>query len=222
VRVLLVADEPIQGRGLKLLLEESGFQAIHAESLKRAHRLRGGTCDEVLLWVGGHLGVEAAEQIRDMRRARPGLALCVLANGADRDALRALLSDDATGVAFLLRSNRPGAGDLVEAVRGVIEGRATVDPRLLEQLAAPVQPAETPVEHLSDCEREVLELVALGLRNREIARRLWRSEKTIEKRIGRLFSKLGLHPESNPQLDRRVAAARMFLVPGNPVRGLPT
>jgi DNA-binding NarL/FixJ family response regulator len=61
---------------------------------------------------------------------------------------------------------------------------------------------------LSASEREVLLLMADGLRNREIGRRLCKSEKTIEKQIAKIFVKLDLHDTS---LDRRVLAIRILL-----------
>ena len=211
VRVLLAADEPLQGRGLKLLLEASGFDSLYVECLTRARRMLGGALKEVLLWVGDHLDAESLEQVRAIRQAHRDLGVCVLANGADPAALRALLSDDARGFAFLLRGNQPEVEELIDALVRAADGQATLEPSLLERMFTSSNSHCTGLEWLSDGEREVLELVALGLRNREIARRLWKSEKTIEKHVGRLFSKLGLDPEANPHLDRRVSAARIFL-----------
>ena len=110
-----------------------------------------------------------------------------------------------------MRSNRPEVDDLVDALRRAADGHAALEPCLVEKLCTSSTSQYPGFEWLSCGEREVLELIAVGLRNREIARRLWKSEKTIEKRIGQLFSKLGLDLETNRHLDRRVAAARIFL-----------
>jgi DNA-binding CsgD family transcriptional regulator len=67
------------------------------------------------------------------------------------------------------------------------------------------------LDRLSPAEREVLMLLADGLRNREIARRLWKSEKTIEKHVGNVFHKLDLDRTTHPGIDRRVSAARIYL-----------
>jgi DNA-binding NarL/FixJ family response regulator len=211
VRVLLAADEPLHGRALKLLLEGSGFQALYVECLKRARRMLGGAHQEVLLWVGDQLDEESLEQARAIRETHPDVGVCVLANGADPVALRALLSHNARGFAFLLRGNQPEVEDLLDALARAAEGQATLEPCVLERMFTSSNSDRTGLEWLSRSEREVLELVAQGLRNREIARRLLRSEKTVEKRVGQLFSKLGLDPETNPHLDRRVSAARIFL-----------
>jgi DNA-binding NarL/FixJ family response regulator len=179
--------------------------------LSRARRMVGSADKEVLLWVHDYLEAESLEQVRAIRQRRPQLGLCLLANGADPAGLRALLSDNARGFAFLLRVNRPDVDALLDALGRAADGLATLEPCLLERLFTRSSPRLTGLEWLSHREREVLELVALGLRNRAIARRLWKSEKTIEKHIGQLFSKLGLDRETNPHLDRRVAAARIFL-----------
>ncbi len=213
-RVLLTTDEPLLGRALKCLLEAHGLRAFDAERLDRARRMLGVADNEVILWVGDRLDAEAAEQAREIREAHRGVGLCVLADSADPAALCALVANNAEGFAFLLRSKRPGIDELLDALGRAADGRSTVEPCILEQLTAPQDPHDNDLEPLSDGEREVLELVALGLRNHEIARRLWKSEKTIEKRIGHLFPKLGLHPGAHPHLDRRVAAARIYLCKG--------
>jgi DNA-binding NarL/FixJ family response regulator len=70
---------------------------------------------------------------------------------------------------------------------------------------------------LSRVEREVLLLMSDGLRNRAIAQKLHKSEKTVEKQVARIFSKLELH---DPALDRRVLAVRIVLGWGDPTTAL--
>jgi DNA-binding CsgD family transcriptional regulator len=74
------------------------------------------------------------------------------------------------------------------------------------------------LEKLTACEREVLELIAEGLRNPAIARRLWKSEKAIEKTVARVFGKLGLDATLMPDVDRRVTAACIYLSTSMPLR----
>jgi DNA-binding NarL/FixJ family response regulator len=70
---------------------------------------------------------------------------------------------------------------------------------------------------LSRVEREVLLLMSDGLRNRAIAQKLHKSEKTVEKQVARIFSKLEL---DDPALDRRVLAVRILLGWGEPMTAL--
>ena len=211
MRVLLAAEEPIEGRALRLLLEATGLHALYVERLGRARRMLGGRLKEVLLWLGDYLGADALEQARAIRHAHRDMGLCILANGADPDALRALIADNPRGFAFLLRQRRPELDELLDALGRAADGQTAVEPALLERLFETAETGSSRLDRLTRGEREVLELVALGLRNREIARRLWKSEKTVEKRIGQVFSKLGLDLEANQHLDRRVTAARIFL-----------
>ena len=89
VRVLLAADEPVQGRALRLLLEAYGFQVFYVECLSRAQRMLGSPLKEVILWVGDYMDAASLEQARAIREVDRELGVCVLASGADPSALRA-------------------------------------------------------------------------------------------------------------------------------------
>jgi DNA-binding NarL/FixJ family response regulator len=207
-RLLILADERLLGRGLASLLEPR-YETHMIESFDRAGRMLGSTHDEIALWVGDRVDTSTVERLEALRRAHPDVRLCIVAHAADIEALRPLLARTAGGVAVLLRKDQLDVGEVVAGLDDVIAGRSTLEPRILEQLLAQsdgddVLAALTPSEH------EILEMVAFGLRNREIARRLWKSEKAIEKQVSHVFSKLGLDRERQPHLDRRVTAARIF------------
>ena len=211
VRVLVAAGEPLEGRALKLLLDTAGYRAVHVETVSRARRMLGSPLKEVLLWVDGRLDASAAAEVLELRRDHGEVGLCLLARGADPSALRALLLASAEGVAFLHRARRPGPDELVDALGLAASGQSMLEPRLVERLVAELEPPGESLDWLSDGERKVLELVADGLRNEAIARRLCKSQKTVEKRVSQVFAKLGLDAREHPDLDRRVAAARIFL-----------
>ena len=207
--VLVAGDQPLLVRGAAVLLDRSrDIDAIYAGSAARARRLLAGGVD-ALAWAGDNLDAAEVDELRDLRRAHPATGLCMVARRADAAALERLVGDGTERLAFSLQAERFDARDLVELIRSVLRGRSTVDTALIHRLAAlqgaPGQP------DLTASEREVMELVAAGLRNREIARRLWKSEKTIEKHVGRVFQKLGLPPGSSGHLDRRVVATRIYL-----------
>jgi DNA-binding NarL/FixJ family response regulator len=86
-------------------------------------------------------------------------------------------------------------------------------------LAVPAGGDGAVLKTLTAGEREILGLVADGLRNRAIAQRLFKSEKAVERHVGQIFCKLGLQPNGNGDIDRRVSAARMFLVQTGAVPG---
>jgi DNA-binding NarL/FixJ family response regulator len=208
-RLLILAEERLIARGLASLLAPR-FETHCVESFERLGRLLDRERVEVALWLGDRLDAHTVQQLAALKAAHPGLRLCLLTRAADIDALRPLLHDHPRGVAVLFRGGELDVGQVVGALNEVLAGRSILEPAVLERLLD-----NWPVNHeqlagLTPAEREVLELVAHGLRNREIARRVWKSEKAIEKQVSHLFKKLGLDHEAAPHLDRRVTAARIF------------
>jgi DNA-binding NarL/FixJ family response regulator len=224
-RLLILAEERLLGRGLASLLEP-GFDTHAIESFERADRLLGADRVEIALWLGDRLDTETVEQLEELKRAHPGLRLCLIARAADADALRPLLRDG-DGVAVLLRCGDLDVNEVRASLSGILAGRSTLEPWVLERLIERARDDHDALAQLTPMEHQVLELVAEGLRNREIARRVWKSEKAIEKQVSHVFEKLGLDHRSAPHLDRRVTAARIFFscrphaVPAGWSRGTP-
>jgi DNA-binding NarL/FixJ family response regulator len=206
-RLLILADEQLLGRGLATLLEPR-FETHRVESFERACRLAGNGRREIVLWVGNRLDATTAARLDEIRHSHPGARLCILTRTADPDALRALLARRPEAVAVLQRSDGLDLGTVVATLDDVLCGRSTLEPRILGQLVA--SGTDDALTELTPSEHEILELVAYGLRNGEIARRLWKSEKSVEKQVSHVFVKLGLQRSSHPHLDRRVAAARIY------------
>lgn len=212
-RIVIIAADPLDGRGLTLLLRTSaGFDAIWAESIDRARRLLGSRRREVLLWSGDQLDGEQLCALASLRALQPALGVCAIAQRADAGAVERFLADDARRFALLLRGERPELSDLVTVIEGILMGRSLVEARVLEEILAPAKDPCGRLGQLTASEREILGLVASGLRNRAIAKRIWKSEKAVEKHVTQIFCKLGLQANGNADLDRRVAAARMFLL----------
>jgi DNA-binding NarL/FixJ family response regulator len=207
-RLLVLAEERLLGRGLASLLEQH-FEAHSIDSFERAGRFLNADRAEIALWLGDRLDADIVAQLCELKRAHPGLRLCLLARAADADALRPLLRSHACGVGVLFRNGDLDIGELQASLREILAGRSTLEPAVLERLIAEGAD-EDALTTLTPGEHEVLELVAQGLRNREIARRVWKSEKAVEKQVSHVFEKLGLDQRTAPHLDRRVAAARIF------------
>lgn len=220
-RLLILTEERLLGRGLALLL--SSYETHLVESFERAGRLLTGDRREIVLWVGDRVDAATVERLEELRRLYPGTRLCVVAHTADAEALRPMLTRVPDGVAVLLRTHQLDVDELLASLEDVVAGRSTLEPRILEQLLANGARSQDPLASLTGIEQEILELVALGLRNREIARRLWKSEKAVEKQVSHVFAKLGLDAARQPHLDRRVTAARIFVScrPQTPAVGTP-
>jgi DNA-binding NarL/FixJ family response regulator len=208
-RLLILSEERLIGRGLAALLA-SRFETHSIESFQRLGRLLDSERVEVALWLGDRLDAQTVHELETLKDAHPALRLCLLARAADIDALRPLLHDHPRGVAVLFRSGELDVGQVVGSLNEVLAGRSILEPAVLERLLDNWPVGHHQLARLTPAEREVLELVAQGLRNREIARRIWKSEKAVEKQVSHLFKKLGLDQETAPHLDRRVTAARIF------------
>ena len=129
-------------------------------------------------------GIEATRRIVE---AEPGVAVVVLTSFSDREQiLRAL---DAGAIGYLLKDAEPA--ELERAVRAAARGEAPLDPRAGRALLQD-RVAGSPLDGLSEREREVLAMVARGLPNKLIARELGISEKTVKTHLTSVFRTIGV------------------------------
>ena len=207
ISVLLADDQPLLRRGFRMILEAedgvtvAGEAGDGAEAVELARRVR----PDVVLMDIRMPGTDGIEATRRITAAEPGVRVLVLTTfDLDEYAFGAL---QAGASGFLLKDVRPH--ELVAAVRTVASGDAVVSPRvtrrLLEEYARqlPVAGVGTDPDadradrypqlaSLTEREREVLEVVAQGLSNTEIAASLFVSETTVKSHVGRILAKLGL------------------------------
>ena len=201
ISVLLVDDQPLLRSGFRMILEAEedigvvGEAGDGDEAFELAMRLGP---DVVLMDIRmpNTDGIEATRRIIAEDPDTRVLALTTF--DLDEYAFGALRA----GVSgFLLKDVRPS--ELTAAIRVVASGDAVVSPRVTRRLLdeyAHMSSAQTGAEpdrclelaELTDREREVLDVMARGLSNAEIAARLYVSETTVKSHVGRIFSKLGL------------------------------
>jgi len=190
-RVLLADDHPLTLEGLRAFLEphlESVGTVTDGRALVEATlRLKP---DLVILDITMPLlnGIDAAIQIR---KSLPGVKLLFVTMHVNPAYLEAALKAGATG--YVLKS--AAREELLDAIRSVQRGQIYVSPSLsgehLERFADPARAAA--VLHLSDREREILQLVAEGKPSKEIAFLLAISTKTVAFHRDNIKRKLGLH-----------------------------
>jgi DNA-binding NarL/FixJ family response regulator len=148
-------------------------------------------------------GLEGAVAIR---REHPEVGVLLLSQYLESYYPLTLFGADARGVGYLLKEHVSGAGELVEAVRTVAAGGCVLDPGVVALLMGG---RRTGLGALSEREREVLALMAEGLSNAAIARRLFLTGKTVESHVRSIFARLGLPAE--PDGHRRVLAVLAHL-----------
>lgn len=188
IRVLLVDDHAVLRSGLEQLLsgepdlEVVGTAADGAAALEEVRRTRP---DVVLmdLQMPGTDGVRATRQIV----AEGGPDVLVLTSFSDADRIVAAL--DAGAVGYLLKDADPD--DIIEGVRAVARGESPLHPRAARQLLGARHAAAAEVD-LTPRESEVLALVRQGLANKQIARRLGISERTVKAHLTSVFASIGV------------------------------
>jgi two-component system response regulator DevR len=193
VRVFLLDDHEIVRRGLRELLEfEDDFEVVG----------EAGTADEARSRIPPtrpHVAIldvrlpdgDGVEVCRDIRSRYPDIQCLMLTSFADDEALFDAIMAGAAG--YLLKEIKGPA--IVDGIRRVAAGQSLLDPsltkRVLDRLrSGPVE--DERLAGLSDQERRILDLIAEGLTNRQIAEQIHLSEKTVKNYVSNLLSKLGM------------------------------
>jgi DNA-binding NarL/FixJ family response regulator len=151
-------------------------------------------------------GIVAA---REIRSRHPETGVIVLSQYLDADYVIELLDEGTEGLAYLLKENVADRRQLAGAIDAVCSASSSIDPAAIEVFVQSRSRRPSPLDELTDRERDVLALVAEGLRNSAVAERLHLSEKSVEKHINSIFSKLHLTDE--PESNRRVRSVLVWL-----------
>ena len=192
VRILLADDHPAFLAGLEALLGTiDGVAAVgRAATGEEAVNAAAALQPDVVLMDLNMPGIDGIEATRRIVATSPHIAVIVLSMYEDDDQVFGALKAGARG--YLLKG--ADRGELVRAIRGVASGEAIFGPAIARRLVAffaarpTVEAAAFP--ELTDREREVLDLIARGLNNAEIAQRLVLSPKTVRNHVSNIFSKL--------------------------------
>ncbi|HEX7005140.1 MAG TPA: response regulator transcription factor [Trueperaceae bacterium] len=196
-RLMLVDDHPVVRQGLRSFLSRQDDLEIVAEagSLAEARERAAqvsGELDLVLLDIELPDG-SGLSLIRELLDQPHPPRVLVLTSFLEREYVREALRRGANG--YLIK--HAGTQVLLDGVRAVLRGEMPLDPAAARLLA---QDRSDPVAELTPRERQVLELLAEGLSNRDISQRLNVREKTVKSHLGNVFAKLGLRDRTQAAL----------------------
>ncbi len=156
----------------------------------------------------GDEGIRAAEELA---ATHPGLGVVVLSQYVEPEWALRLFAVSAAGRAYLLKERVGDVRQLRQAIETVRAGGSVLDPRVVEALVrARTSEEESPLARLTPRETEVLALMATGLSNAAIASRLVVTERSVEKYITGVLTKLDLAAD-DAGIHRRVRAVLLYL-----------
>lgn len=193
IRVVLVDDHPVFRQGMRVVLDDLDDVEVVAEAADGldAVEVVGAHLPDVVLMDLRMPGVGGLEATTQIAHDHPEVAVLVLTMDDDDASVFAALRAGARG--YLLKE--ADGTDVHRAIVGVASGEAVFGPgvatKVIAYLSSPgAARGPLPFPQLTDRDREVLELVAAGLDNTAIARRLFLAPKTVRNRISDILSKL--------------------------------
>ncbi|HWI45252.1 MAG TPA: response regulator transcription factor [Rubrobacter sp.] len=193
VRVLIAEDHPLFREGMRGRLDRVADVAVvgEAASGEEAVELANKLEPDVILMDIKMPGLNGIEATREIQQANPLIGVLVLTMFEDDDSVFAAMRAGAKG--YLLKDS--GGEGVVHAIRAVASGEAVFGPGVAERImgffSAPRAAApQRAFPELTEREEEVLSLVAQGKGNREIARQLFVSLKTVRNHVSNILLKL--------------------------------
>jgi DNA-binding NarL/FixJ family response regulator len=212
VKTVIAEDNPLLRDGITLLLGEHGIEVAAAVADGSAlldavaeHRPDAAVVDVRMPPTHTDEGLRAALTIRS---AYPQTSVLVFSQWVETSYARRLLAENAGRVGYLLKDRIVSTDEFVGALRRVAAGGTALDPEVVRQLlAAPA--VDAGIARLSAREREILALLAEGRSNIAIAEMLHLAERSVEKHVTAVFTKLDLAPA--PGDHRRVLAVLRYL-----------
>lgn len=195
IRLLVVDDHTLFREGLIALINATPLMQVVGEAGtgREAVMLAAEQHPDVILMdimMPDHNGIQAARQIL---KEQPGIGIIMLTMLEDDDSLFAAMCAGARG--YILKG--ADKNEVLTTIQAVAEGRASFGPAMALRLTnffqlieASPRPADVIFPELTDREREILDLIAQGLNNQEIANGLYISPKTVSNHISNIFNKL--------------------------------
>ncbi len=200
IRVLLVDDHQLVRAGLAGLIDAADDLEVCGQAAdgEQAVSQAVATSPDVVLMDLSMPVLDGVEATRRLLAEVPSARVVVLTSFAETARVHDALRAGALG--YLLKDSEPHT--LLAAVRSAASGAGPIDPRITAVLlnGTPASQGAGADVTLSPREREVLELVAEGLANKQIARRLDITERTVKAHVGSLFRRIGVSDRTSAAL----------------------
>ncbi|MBW0006155.1 MAG: response regulator transcription factor [Sphingomonas sp.] len=198
-RVLLVDDHPMIAAALEMLLRESDFELLgRARTVAEANKQVSSLKPDLLLLDVNLPDGSGLDVLRKLSRSRSRPRVILLTAGMDESQL--LTAADLNPEGMVLKTSDPSL--LTECMDAVVSGKRWVDPEIAERTRQAEEKAAS-APPLTRRERELVELVRQGLRNRDIASELGVTEGTVKVYLHAIFDKF--HVENRTELALRAA-----------------
>jgi DNA-binding NarL/FixJ family response regulator len=189
IRLLVVDDHPVVREGLRSMLSDTAITVVgDAGTAAEAIRVAADVAPDVVLLDLGLPDLDGLSAVARLKQVRAQAAVLVLTMHDDPALVRGAVQAGASG--YVLKG--VGRQELLAAIQAVHHGEAVLDPLLLRTLTseAPAAAPATGQDVLTPIEHDVLQLIAGGLTNREIAARMRWSVATAKKYVRRVMLKL--------------------------------
>jgi DNA-binding NarL/FixJ family response regulator len=189
IRVLLADDHDVVRRGLTALLAgAAGFSVVGAAADGAEAVVLAAEHDpDVVLMDLSMPGMDGIEATRRLVAERPGARVVILTSFSDRE--RILDALDAGAVGYLLKDAEPD--ELLRGIEAAARGESPLAPKAARAVLT-ARAESRPAAELTAREHEVLTLLAQGLANKQIARRLGIAEKTVKTHLTSVFQRIGV------------------------------
>jgi DNA-binding NarL/FixJ family response regulator len=207
---VIAEDQVLLREGLGRLFEDAGHEVVASLGDADVLPLAIANQDPDLVVLDIRMPPtftdEGARAAREIKRAHPELGVLVLSQHIETTNAVTLVS--LGGFGYLLKDRVLQVGEFLSAAERVANGGSALDPEVVASLVS-ARGEDDPLAELTEREREVLELMAEGLTNAGIAKRLYLSERTVEAHVRHVLTKLDLPEGENAH--RRVLAVLAHL-----------
>ncbi len=212
MRILVAEDLYLLRDGLVHLIEACGHQVVATASTgpETLDALRSARPDVSVIDVRmpPNQSDEGLRAALTARREMPGLPILILSQHVEQLYARELLADGSGGIGYLLKESVFDADQFIDALERVAAGGTAMDPAVIAKLLSTGSPSRG-LDRLTEREYGVLGLMAEGLSNQAIGRRLFLSESAVSKYTTSMFGKLGILDDDDT--NRRVRAVLTYL-----------